>query len=164
MRLPIGADIYNPDGREAHAQIQDQEWQSAGKPPFSSWVSRTVFFHSLTQGISSGIRRTELNLSLLTPGLEMGFVDRALERLTGVAWYLDVDPITSIARFKEEPSINKIIAEEKEQVGLTEAKDDLRQRRDTIFATKFFELVKGQRGLTKWMMMADYHCPLPDRL
>lgn len=146
MRLPIGADIFNPDGREAHAQLQDQEWQSAGKPPFSSWVSRTIFLHSLTQGISSGIRRTELNLSLLTPGLEIGFVDRAIERLTSVAWYLDFDPITSIARFKEEPSINKIIAEEKEQVGLTEAKEDLRQRRDTIFATKFFELVKGPEG------------------
>ncbi|WP_008318655.1 ATP-binding protein [Leptolyngbya sp. PCC 6406] len=143
MRLPIGADIYNPDGREAHAQLQDQEWQDAGKPPFSSWVSRTIFLHSLTQGISSGIRRTELNLSLLTPGLEISFVDRALERLTNVAWYLDVDPITSIARFKEEPSINKIIAEEKAQVGVTEAKDGLRDRRDTIFATRFFELVKG---------------------
>jgi hypothetical protein len=146
MRLPIGADIYNPDGREAHAQIHDQEWVSAGKPPFSSWVGRTVFVHSLTQGISSGIRRAELNLSLLTPGVEMGFVDRALERLAGVAWYLDVDPVTSIARFKEEPSINKIIAEEKEQVGITEAKEELRTRRDTIFATKFFQLVAGPEG------------------
>jgi hypothetical protein len=143
MRLPISADIYNPDGREAHAQIQDQDWQSAGKPPFSSWVGRTIFLHSLTQGITSGIRRTELNLSLVTPGLEAGFIDRALERLSSVAWYLDVDPITSIARFKEEPSINKIIAEEKEQIGISEAKDDLRRRRDTLFATRFFELVSG---------------------
>ena len=70
----------------------------------------------------------------------------ALERLSGVAWYLDVDPITSIARFKEEPSINKIIAEEKEQVGITEAKEELRTRRDTIFATKFFQLVAGPEG------------------
>jgi len=146
MRLPIAADIYNPNGREAHAQLQDQEWLSAGKPPFSTWVGRTVFIHSLTQGISSGIRRAELNLSLLTPGLDIGFVDRALERLSGVAWYLDVDPITSIARFKEEPSINKIIAEEKEQIGLTEAKEELRTRRDTIFATKFFQLVSSPDG------------------
>ncbi|MBD2429028.1 DUF499 domain-containing protein [Phormidium sp. FACHB-1136] len=146
MRLPIAADIYNPNGREAHAQLQDQEWLSAGKPPFSTWVGRTVFVHSLTQGISSGIRRAELNLSLLTPGLDIGFVDRALERLSGVAWYLDVDPITSIARFKEEPSINKIIAEEKEQIGLTEAKEELRTRRDTIFATKFFQLVSSPDG------------------
>jgi hypothetical protein len=146
MRLPIAADIYNPNGREAHAQLQDQEWLSAGKPPFSTWVGRTTFLHSLTQGISSGIRRAELNLSLLTPGLDIGFVDRALERLSGVAWYLDVDPITSIARFKEEPSINKIIAEEKEQIGLTEAKEELRTRRDTIFATKFFQLVSSPDG------------------
>jgi hypothetical protein len=138
MRLPIGADIYNPTGREAYAQIQDDEWLAAGKPPFSSWVARAIFLHSLTQGTSSGIKRAELNLSLLTPGLEVSFVDRALERLRAVAWYLDDDPITSISRFKEEPSINKIVTEEKEQVGRSEAKDDLRSRRDSIFAKKIF--------------------------
>jgi Protein of unknown function (DUF499) len=138
MRPPIGADIYNPSGREAYAQIQDEEWIAADKPPFSSWVARTIFLHSLTQGISSGIKRAELNLSLLTPGLEVSFVDRALSRLTAVAWYLDDDPITSESRFKEEPSINKIVTEEKEQVGRSEAKDDLRSRRDSIFAKKIF--------------------------
>jgi len=58
-----------------------------------------------------------------------------------VAWYLDIDPITTIARFKEEPSINKIIAEEKEQIGNLTAKDHLRSRRDSIFANKVFTLV-----------------------
>jgi hypothetical protein len=138
MMMPVQADIYNPNGREAHAQVQDREWLAAGKPAFSSWVARTIFLHSINQGIVAGIRRAELNLSLLTPGLEVSFIDSALEKLTTVGWYLDHDPITSIARFKEEPSINKIIAEEKEQVGITEAKDDLRQRRDTIFAKRFF--------------------------
>ena len=146
MMLPIQADIYNVDGKEAHAQIQDKEWKAAAKPPFSSWIGRTIFLHSLTQGISSGIRRPELNLSLLTPGIEIGFVDRALERLASVAWYLDNDPITSIARFKEEPSINKIISEEKDQVGVTQAKDDLRDRRDTIFASKFFTPIYAPEG------------------
>ncbi|MFP4124753.1 ATP-binding protein [Coleofasciculus sp.] len=141
MRNPIQADIYNASGREAYAQVQDQQWVVAGKPPFSTWVARTIFLHSLTQGISSGIRRAELNLSLLTPGLEIGFVDQVLDKLTAVAWYLDNDPITSIARFKEEPSINKIITEEKEQVGKIQAKDDLRSRRDSIFASKAFKLV-----------------------
>lgn len=143
MRLPIQADIYNPDGREAHAQLQDQEWLAAGKSPFSTWVGRTIFLHSINQGITAGVRRPELNLSLLTPGLETGFVETALERLSVVAWYLDNDPVTSLARFKEEPSINKIIAEEKEQVGRGEAKDDLRSRRDTIFADKFFKLISA---------------------
>ncbi len=141
MRLPVQADIYNPDGRKAYAQVQDKEWLAAGKPPFSTWVARTIFLHSLTQGISSGIRRAELNLSLLTPGLEIGFVDRALQQLGSVAWYLDEDPVTSICRFREEPSLNKIIAEEKDIVGISEAKEDLRNRRDSIFASKFFTLV-----------------------
>lgn len=138
MRLPIGADIYNPNGREAYAQLHDKDWLAAGKPPFSTWVARTIFLHSLTQGVTSGIKRPELNLSLLTPGETGSFVDLALEKLTSVAWYLDNDPITSISRFKEEPSINKIVTEEKEQVGRTEAKDDLRQRRDSIFAKRIF--------------------------
>lgn len=146
MLLPIQADIHNVDGKEAHAQIQDKEWHAAAKPPFSSWIGRTIFLHSLTQGTSSGIRKPELYLSLLIPGLEIGFVDRALERLTSVAWYLDNDPITSIARFKEEPSINKIIAEEKDQVGMIQAKDDLRERRDTIFASKIFTLISAPDG------------------
>lgn len=146
MRLPIQADIYNKDGREAHAQGQDKEWLDAGKPPFSTWVGRTIFLHSLPQGIAAGIRRTELNLSMLAPGLENGFVERALEKLTSVAWHLEDDPITTIARFKEEPSINKIIAEEKELVGVSEAKEDLRSRRDTIFANKFFTLVSAPEG------------------
>lgn len=141
MRNPIGADIYNPNGREAYAQVQDQQWLIANKPRFSTWVARTIFLHSLTQGISSGIRRAELNLSLLTPGVEINFVERALEQLVAVAWYLDDDPITSRSRFKEEPSINKIITEEKEQVGRSQAKEELRSRRDSIFAKKFFTLI-----------------------
>jgi hypothetical protein len=62
MRLPIGADLYNPNGREAHCQLQDEDWIAAGKLAFSTWVGRTIFLHSLTQGTTSGIRRTELNL------------------------------------------------------------------------------------------------------
>ncbi|NJN12005.1 MAG: ATP-binding protein [Richelia sp. RM1_1_1] len=143
LRLAISADIYNADGREAHAQIQDGEWKAAGKPAFSSWVARTIFLHSINQGVVAGISRTELNLSLLTPGLGTSFVDTALERLSTVAWYLENDSITSIARFKEEPSINKIISEEKQQIGKTEAKDELRKRRDTIFAERLFKLVSA---------------------
>ena len=143
MRIPISADIYNWDGREAHAQLQDGEWTAAGKPPFSTWVARTIFLHSINQGVVAGIRRAELNLSLLTPGLEIGFVETALERLSTVAWYLENDAITSIARFKEEPSINKIISEEKAQIGISEAKEDLRSRRDTVFAEKYFKTVSA---------------------
>lgn len=155
MRLPIQADIYNANGREAHAQGQDQDWLAAGKPPFSTWIGRTIFLHSINQGIVAGIRRAELNLSLLTPGIESGFVESALERLTSVAWYLDHDPITSIARFKEEPSINKIIAEEKAQVGRSEAKDDLRSRRDTIFANRYFTLVSSPESSSDVDDVAD---------
>ncbi len=141
MRSPIQADIFNTDGKLAHAQLYDQEWQAAGKPPFATWVARTIFLHSINQGTSAGIRRAELNLALLMPKVEIGYIEPVLNRLTSVAWYLDIDPITTIARFKEEPSINKIIVEEKEQIGNLTAKDHLRNRRDSIFANKVFTLV-----------------------
>lgn len=141
MRSPIQADIFNTDGKLAHAQIHDQEWQAAGKSPFATWVARTIFLHSINQGTSAGIRRAELNLALLMPTVEISYIEPVLDRLTSVAWYLDIDPITTIARFKEEPSINKIIAEEKEQIGNLTAKDHLRSRRDSIFANKVFTLV-----------------------
>ncbi len=143
MRQSIGADIYNPSGREAYAQIQDAEYLAAGKPPYSTWVGRTIFLHSLTQGTSAGIHRSELNLSLFTPNLELGYVDTVLGKLQSVAWYLDSDPITTISRFREEPSINKIITQEREQIGRTTAKDDLRDRRDNIFAKGAFKLVSA---------------------
>jgi hypothetical protein len=146
MRNPIQADIYNTDGKAAHAQLHDREWDAAGKPPFATWVARTIFLHSINQGTAAGIRRAELNLALLTPSLEISFVETVLERLTSVAWYLDIDPITTIARFKEEPSINKIIAEEKEQIGKMTAKDELRSRRDSIFANKVFTLVAAPQS------------------
>lgn len=143
MRPAINADIYNPTGRRAYAQQQDEEWLIAGKPPLTSYLARTIFLHSLPYGISAGIRKGELNLSLLTPGIDLNFVERALNNLQMVAWYLDIDPISNIARFKEEPSINKIITEEKEQIGRGEAKEELRIRRDSIFAKKFFTVISA---------------------
>ncbi|MCA6595420.1 MAG: ATP-binding protein [Pseudanabaena sp. M046S1SP1A06QC] len=141
MRNPIQADIFNAEGKPAHAQVHDRQWEAAGKPPFTTWVARTIFLHSINQGTAAGIRRAELNLALLMPQVEISYIDPVLDRLTSVAWYLDIDPITTIARFKEEPSINKIIAEEKEQIGNLTAKDHLRSRRDSIFANKVFTLV-----------------------
>jgi hypothetical protein len=143
MRNAIGADIYNTDGKKAYAQVYDEDWLISGKPPFSSYIARTIFLHSLTQGISSGIRRGELNLSLLTPNLEINFVENALQKLVSVAWYLDDDPVTSLSRFKEEPSLNKIVSEEKEQVNPSTAKQELRNRRDSIFAKKLFTLISN---------------------
>jgi hypothetical protein len=141
MRNPIQADIFNAEGKPAHAQVHDRQWEAAGKPPFATWVARTIFLHSINQGTAAGIRRAELNVALLMPQVEISYIDPVLDRLTSVAWYLDIDPITTIARFKEEPSINKIIAEEKEQIGNLTAKEHLRSRRDSIFSNKVFTLV-----------------------
>lgn len=141
MRPAIEADIYNDNGREAYAQVQDKDWLAADKPPMTTWVARTIFLHSLTQGLSSGIRKSELYLSLLTPGYDIGVVDDVLDKLLAVAWYLDYDPVSRLAQFKEEPSINKIITEEINVVSVTAAKEELRNRRDSMLSSRLFELV-----------------------
>jgi hypothetical protein len=63
MRITIQADIYNKDGREAHAQLQDAEWIAAGKPPFSTWVARTIFLHSITQGLEFRLKASDRNIT-----------------------------------------------------------------------------------------------------
>jgi hypothetical protein len=141
MRPAIEADIHNTNGREAYAQVQDKTWIAADKPPLASWIARTIFLHSLTQGISSGIRRSELNLALLTPGAEIGLAEDVFERLMNVAWYLDYDPITTIAQFKEEPSLNKIITEETSLISQIMAKEALRDRRNSMFASQIFTMI-----------------------
>jgi hypothetical protein len=132
-----------PDACKDASYVTAIEQSYPFHPELFNLLTKKIASISLTQGTSAGIHRSELNLSLFTPKLELGYVDTVLGKLQSVAWYLDSDPITTISRFREEPSINKIITQEREQIGRTTAKDDLRDRRDSIFAKRAFNLVSA---------------------
>jgi len=142
FRQVIDADIVSPKGAApGHAYQIDGPWVAAGKPRYARRVATTVFLHSLVQGAISGIDPAELLLGTLAPGDEPVLVQKAAERLYDRGWFFEWDGLRY--RFKPEPSINKIINDEMQMVGLTAAKAELDGRirkvwKSGTFRTAYF--------------------------
>ncbi|HIP88189.1 MAG TPA: ATP-binding protein [Anaerolineales bacterium] len=136
----VEADIVSPKvGAPAHAQVFDQEWSAAGKPPYTRRVATTVFLHSLTQGVASGVDPADLLLGVLAPGDDPALVHKAAERLYDKGWFFEWDGRRY--RFKTEPSLNKIVADEMGMVGRTRAKAELDRRTRQIWKSGVFKVV-----------------------
>lgn len=136
------ADIVSPQaGIPAHAAEADEQLIASGKPPYARRLATTIFLHSLTQGIASGIELPELLLATLTPAAERGddpaVVQRALERLYSRAWFLEYDGYRY--RFKTEPSLNKIIDDEMGAVSITRAKQEVDSRIRSIWRAGYLK-------------------------
>ncbi len=145
FRQVIESDIASPLlGTTAHAQEIDLPLLSAGKPPYAQRLGATIFLHSLTQGIASGVDPADLTLATLTPdgsggGDDPAIVAKTLERLVDKAWFLEYDGHRY--RFKTEPSINKIVADEMLQVSTTKAKAEIDGRIRQIWKKGYFRPV-----------------------
>ena len=143
FRQVIEADIVSPLlGTSSHAQEIDQPLLSAGKPPYAQRLSATIFLHSLTQGIASGVDPADLTLATLSPDSSRGgddpaIVAKTLERLMDKAWFLEYDGHRY--RFKTEPSINKIITDEMLQVSKIKAKAEIDGRIRQIWKKGYFK-------------------------
>jgi hypothetical protein len=139
----IESDIVSPLlGTPSHAQEIDQPLLSANKPPYAERLGTTIFLHSLTQGIASGVDPADLTLATLTPdgmgsGDDPAIVAKTLERLVDKAWFLEYDGHRY--RFKTEPSINKIIADEMLQISTTKAKAEIDGRIHQIWKKGYFQ-------------------------
>lgn len=141
----IEADIVSPMiGMQAHAQADDESLTKSGKPPYARRLATTIFLHSLTQGIASGVDPQDLMLAVLEPdgdgsGDDPAVVKRALDKLYEHSWFLEYDGHRY--RFKTEPSLNKIILDEMAQVGPTKAKAEIEQRIRQIWKKGYFKPV-----------------------
>lgn len=134
----IGSELI---GSQAHAQVIDSPWIAAGKPPYAQRVATTVFLHSLTQVGASGVVPAELMLAVLEPSDDPTLIAKAAERLVDSCWFLDYDG--QRYRFKTEPALNKIVADEVALVGKTKAKAELDGRirqiwRKGVFLPAYF--------------------------
>ncbi len=140
----IEADITSPKaGSPAHAQVFDQDWIQAGKPPLTGRVATTVFLHSLTQGIASGVDAADLLLAVLAPGDDPLLIHKAAERLYDKGWFFEWDGHRY--RFKTEPSLNKIVTDETGMVGRTKAKEELDRRIRQVWKSGHFKVVPFPR-------------------
>lgn len=139
------ADIVSfQPGIPAHAAHADELLLAAGRPPYARRLGTTIFLHSLTQGIASGVELPELTLATLAPGENGGgddpaLVQRALERLMAHAWFLEFDGFRY--RFKTEPSLNKIIDDETALVTTPRVKGEIDSRIRAIWRAGFLRPV-----------------------
>lgn len=138
------ADVVSPQpGIPAHAAEADQPLLASGKPAYAQRAGVTIFLHSLTQGIASGVELPELMLALVTPtatdGDDPTVVMRSVERLYDTAWFLEYDGYKY--RFKTEPSLNKIIDDETSAVGPLKAKHEIDSRIRNIWRKGFLQPV-----------------------
>ncbi|MDI6872630.1 MAG: DUF499 domain-containing protein, partial [Bacillota bacterium] len=136
FRQVVEADIASPvPGSRSHSAVVDEEFVAAGKPPYALRASTTVFLHSLTQGVASGVDPAGLNLAVLQPDDDVALLAKAIERLVDCCWFLEWDG--RHYRFKTEPSLNKIIADEMTTVGRTAAKNQLDSHIQSVWKKGF---------------------------
>jgi predicted AAA+ superfamily ATPase len=138
FRQVVEADIATPTaGSVAHATEVDRQFSDAGRPPYSTRAATTVFLHSLTQGIASGVDPAELNLAVLQPDDDPALMKRAVDQLVDKCWFLEWDG--RHYRFKTEPSLNKIVEDEKASIGRTKAREELDQRIRAVWKKGFLQ-------------------------
>jgi hypothetical protein len=136
----IEADIVSPrEGMPAHAQEIDRPWREAGRSLYAREAATTAFIHSLTQGVATGVDAADLTLAVLEPDDDPAMVGKALGRLVDACWFFDWDGHRY--RFKTEPSLNKIVADEMQLVGRVRAKGELDDRIRRVWQRGFFEPV-----------------------
>lgn len=137
FRQVIEADIASPlKGTRSHAQVLDNDWIEVGQPPYAQRVATNVFLHSLTLGPASGVFPSELLLATLQPDDEFALVEKTVDRLVQTCWFLDWDG--QRYRFRTEPSIVKIIADEMPLVGRVKAKEEVDARIRNIWGRGIF--------------------------
>lgn len=137
MRGPIQADIVASGGHTAHAQELDVGLVSAGKPPLHRYTATSVFLHSLVVGAQHGALPNEVTLATSGPDIQPSMVMAALSALEEVAWHLD-RTATGHYRFHTEPSLNKVVADRKQDITASAAKQEIRQRLREVYQGQLF--------------------------
>lgn len=122
----------------AHAEEIDRRWVEAGRSQFAGKAATAIFLHSITQSGGSGARTEEVSLAVLAPGDDPALVSQALAELERSCWHLEYEG--ERWRFQPEPSLNKMIADEMQYVGVAAAKRDLDDRLKTIWQSGILDV------------------------
>ncbi|HEU5376356.1 MAG TPA: DUF499 domain-containing protein [Ktedonobacteraceae bacterium] len=137
MRGPIQADIVASQGHMAHAQELDASLIGAGKLPLHRYTATSVFLHSLVVGTQHGALPNEITSATSGPEIQPSMVIAALSALEEVAWHLD-RTATGHYRFHTEPSLNKVVADRKQDITASAAKQEIRQRLREVYQGQLF--------------------------
>ncbi|MBV8817578.1 MAG: ATP-binding protein, partial [Acidobacteriaceae bacterium] len=129
----IKADVAAVPGNEpALAQRIDAE-KFPGLTPATSYVARTIFWHTLAYGDAArGVSPEQLRLAVCSPALEPAFIEQAKAAFLAEALFLDDRPGAPL-RFIAEPNLNQVIGRYMRDVDSGDLRAFLRDRIDKLF-------------------------------
>lgn len=134
----ISNDISGERGKSALAQDIDRT-SYGGLPPYASYVARTIFIHSIAFPSSlAGITPDHLRFSVLSPSLDLGFIEDARKRFQEKSAYLDDRP-NSPLRFLTEANLTQIIERQKQLCDPGMVRDELNDRIARTYTVGEFE-------------------------
>jgi hypothetical protein len=129
----IKADVAAVPGDEpALAQRLDAQ-KFPGLAPVTSYVARTIFWHTLAYGDTArGVSPEQLRLAVCSPALEPAFIEQARAAFQTEALFLDDRPGAPL-RFMAEANLNQVIGRYMRDVDASEVRAYLRDRIDKLF-------------------------------
>jgi hypothetical protein len=142
VNVKLGQDQYAPAVKADVAAVSNDEPALAqridqrrypGMPPVTSYVARTVYWHTLAYGDSArGISPDQLKLSVCSPALEPAFIEQARTQFVTESIYLDDRPGAPL-RFMVEPNLTMIIRKRMNEIDPGEVRTQLRERIRGLF-------------------------------
>lgn len=138
-------DVAGAGGKRSLAEDLDFQHYK-GVAPYTAYVARTVFLHSLAYNEPlKGLSAEHLRYSMLCPALDLGFVEDARKRFIVDSQYLDDKPGVPM-RFLVEANITQIIRRQEQHVDPSESRAQLGDLIKDIFKGPVFESVSFPGG------------------
>jgi hypothetical protein len=108
----VSGDVEAPENEAPSIAQQIDKDAYAGLPPYTTYLARTVFLHTLAFNQKlQGIDRASLRYSMVGPALDIGFIDDAAQRFIQESGYRD-DKHDTILRFLTDINLNQLIRRE----------------------------------------------------
>ena len=132
----IRGDIAGVAPAKALAQELD-EHNYGGLAPYASYCARTIFLNSLAFNEQlKGITPDRMRYSVVSPSLDLGFIEDARKRFVTGSAYLDDKP-TAPLRFLAEANLTQIIRRYEQLVDKGQARTDLNDEIKQIFGVGY---------------------------
>lgn len=138
-------DVAGAGGKRSLAEELDNQHYKGGAP-YTEYVARTVFLHSLAYNDPlKGLTAEHLRYSMICPPLDLGFIEDARKRFLTESAYLDDRPGVPM-RFLVEANLTQIIRRQEQHVDPTESRSQLNDLIREIFKGQVFETVSFPGG------------------
>ena len=136
----ISNDVSGGAGKRALAEEIDAE-HHAGLPPYTAYVARTIFLHTLAFNEPlKGLPPEQLRYSTVGPALDVSFIEEARKQFIADSAYLDDRPGAPM-RFLAEANLRQIIRREEQHVDAGDLRAQLDDRIREIFKGKTFDAI-----------------------